>query len=163
MFAHFIWLWALSTSDMRSWAKKSAVTRFLGEEYNDKLQNVFVDGGIDSAGQRHKLNKPFEIAYLLLLFLDVKNKIQTESINDISLLKQKIETLCKELYYNNDNTTTTTDDKLKKAGKEFLALHHILLHLCNPDNYEAIAAQKHKDAIINTFFSLLDEKNTDGL
>lgn len=163
VFAHFIWLWAISASDMTGYGKKGAVTRFLDEDYNEKLKDVFVDGGIGSAGQRHKLNKPFEIAYLLLLFRDIKNKVQTKSINNINLLKQEIETLCKELYYNNDKTTATTDDKLKKAGKEFLALHHILLHLCNPDKYEAIAAQKHKNAIINTFFSLLDKENTDGL
>lgn len=163
VFAHFIWLWALSTSDMRSWGKKSAVTRFLGEEYNDKLQNVFVDGGIGSAGQRHKLNKPFEISYLLLLFRDVKNSVQTKQLKDIASLKKYIETLCKELYYNNEKTTETADEKLRKAGKPFLALHHIILHLCDPYKYEAIAAQKHKDAIINTFFSLLDKENTDGL
>lgn len=163
VFAHFIWLWAISASDMTGYGKKGAVSRFLDEDYNEKLNDVFVDGGIGSAGQRHKLNKPFEIGYLLLLFRDIKNKVQTKSINDISLLKQEIETLCKELYYNNDKTTATTDDKLRKSGKEFLALHHILLHLCNPDKYEAIAAQKHKNAIINTFFSLLDKENTDGL
>jgi 5-methylcytosine-specific restriction protein B len=163
VFAHFIWLWALSTSDMRSWGKKSAVTRFLGEEYNDKLQNVFVDGGIGSAGQRHKLNKPFEISYLLLLFRDVKNSVQTKQLKDIASIKKYIETLCKELYYNNEKTTETADEKLRKAGKAFLALHHIILHLCDPHKYEAIAAQKHKDAIISTFFSLLDKENTDGL
>lgn len=163
VFAHFIWLWAISASDMTGQGKKGAVTRFLDEDYNEKLKDIFVNGGIGSAGQRHKLNKPFEIAYLLLLFRDIKNKVQTKSITDINSLKQEIEILCKELYYNNDKTTATTDDKLKKAGKEFLALHHILLHLCNPDKYEAIAAQKHKNAIINTFFSLLDKNNTDGL
>lgn len=163
VFAHFIWLWAISASDMTGQGKKGAVTRFLDEDYNEKLKDIFVNGGIGSAGQRHKLNKPFEIAYLLLLFRDIKNKVQTKSITDINSLKQEIEILCKELYYNNDKTTATTDDKLKKAGKEFLALHHILLHLCNPDKYEAIAAQKHKNAIINTFFSLLEKKNTDGL
>lgn len=163
VFAHFIWLWGLSTSDMRSWGKKNAVTRFLGEEYNDILQNVFVDGGIGSAGQRHKLNKPFEISYLLLLFRDVKNSVQTEQIKDIASIKKHIETLCKELYYNNEKTTETSDEKLRKASKAYLALHHIILHLCDPHNYEAIAAQKHKDAIISTFFSLLDKENTDGL
>lgn len=163
VFAHFIWLWAMPAEDMKDNGKKSAVTRFLGEDYNEKLKDVFVDGGIGSAGQRHKFKKQFEIAYLLLLFREVKNKVQTKSINDISLLKQEIETLCKELYYNNENTTATTDDKLKKAGNEFRASHHILLHLCNPDKYEAIAAQNHKDAIINTFSSLLDKENTDEL
>jgi 5-methylcytosine-specific restriction enzyme B len=163
VFAHFIWLWALSTSDMRNWGKKSAVTRFIGEDYNDKLQYVFVDGGIGSAGQRHKLNKPFEISYLLLLFRDIKNKVQTKSIDDINLIKQEIETLCKELYYNNDKTNATADVKLINVSKQYLALHHIILHLCFPQKYEAIAAQKHKDAIINTFFSLLDKENTDGL
>ena len=163
VFAHFIWLWGLSTSDMRNWGKKSAVTRFLGNEFENKLYNVFVDGGIGSAGQRHKLNKPFEIAYLLLLFRDVKNNLGEKQIKDVPTLKNYIETLCRELYYNNETTAATTDTKLKTAGKEFLAMHHILLHLCNPEKYEAIAAQKHKDAIINTFFSLLDKENTEGL
>lgn len=163
VFAHFIWLWALSTSDMRSWGKKGAVTRFLGEEYNDNLQNVFVDGGIGSAGQRHKLNKPFEISYLLLLFRDLKKSVQTKQLTDVASIKKHIETLCKDLYYNNEKTTETADEKLIKAGNAFLALHHIILHLCDPNKYEAIAAQKHKDAIINTFFSLLDKENTDGL
>lgn len=163
VFAHFIWLWGMPASDMTSGGKKGTVVRFLEEEYNDKLTNVFVDGGIGSAGQRHKLNKPFEISYLLLLFREIKSNLQSRKINDVVSLKKYIEALCRELYYNNKDTTETTDEKLKKAGKEYLALHHILLHLCNPDKYEAIAAQKHKDAIINTFFSLLDKENTDGL
>jgi 5-methylcytosine-specific restriction protein B len=163
VFAHFIWLWGLSTSDMRSWGKKNAVTRFLGNEYDDKLANVFVDGGIGSAGQRHKLNKPFEISYLLLLFREVKSSLQTNQIYDVTSVKKYVESLCKELYYNNKDTKVTDDEKLKRAGNEFLALHHILLHLCDPEKYEAIAAQKHKDAIINTFFSLLDKENTEGL
>jgi 5-methylcytosine-specific restriction protein B len=153
----------MPASDMTSAGKKGTVIRFLGEEYNDKLTNVFVDGGIGSAGQRHKLNKPFEISYLLLLFRDVKSTLHAMEINDVVSLKIYIEKLCRELYYNNDTTTATADEKLKKAGREFLALHHILLHLCDPDKYEAIAAQKHKDAIINTFFSLLGKENTEGL
>ncbi|NML37354.1 AAA domain-containing protein [Chitinophaga sp. G-6-1-13] len=163
VFAHFIWLWSLSTSDMRSWGKKSAVTRFLGDVYNNHLTDVFVDGGIGSAGQRHKLNKPVEIAYLLLLFREVKNNLQAKQLTDVAAIKKYIEMLCRELYYNNEATTVTTDEKLKEAGWEYLALHHILLHLCDPEKYEAIAAQKHKDAIINTFFSLLDKENTEGL
>jgi 5-methylcytosine-specific restriction protein B len=163
VFAHFIWLWSLSDDRMTVIGKKSAVIRFLGDEYNNKLNNVFVKGGIGSAGQRHKLNKPIEISYLLLLFREIKNNLEMKQINDVASLKKYIVILCKELYYNNENTTATLDEKLKKAGKEFLALHHILLHLCDPDKYEAIAAQKHKDAIINTFFSLLDKENTEGL
>lgn len=163
VFAHFIWLWGMPASDMTGAGKKGAVVRFLGDDYNATLTNVFIDGGIGSAGQRHKLNKPFEISFLLLLFREIKNNLQARQINDVASLKKYIETLCRELYYNNKETAETAEEKLKKAGKEFLALHHILLHLCDPDKYEAIAAQKHKDAIINTFFSILDKDNTDGL
>jgi 5-methylcytosine-specific restriction enzyme B len=159
VFAHFIWLWGLPASDMRSWGKKGAVTRFLEEEYNDKLANVFLDGGIGSAGQRHKLQKPFEIAYLLLLFRELKST----QLSDIPSTKKHLESLCRELYYNNEETTATDDNKLKKAGKGFRAMHHIILHLCDPQKYEAIAAQKDKNAIINTFYSLLDKENTEGL
>lgn len=163
VFAHFIWLWGLPTSDMRSWGKKSAVIRFLGQDYNNTLKDVFIDGGIGSAGQRHKLNKPFEIGYLLLLFLDIKKNFPAKAITDTAGLKRYLEQLCRELYYNNTETKETEDQRLREAGNEYLAMHHILLHLCDPDRYEAIAAQKHKNAIINTFFSLLDKENTDGL
>ena len=163
VFAHFIWLWGLPTSDMKAEGKKNAVIKFLGENYNAKLNDIFVAGGIGSAGQRHKLNKPFEIAYLLLLIRDVKKNLQTNQIDDIPKFKKNMERLCKELYYNNNDTTATNDEKLKKAGDEYLALHHIILHLCDPQKYEAIAAQKHKDSIINTFFSLLGKDDTGGL
>ena len=163
LFAHFIWLWSLSTSDMRAVGKKSAVMRFLGEEYNTILNSVFIDGGIGSAGQRHKINKPFEIAYLILLFREIKNKVQAKNITDNAEIKKITISLCKELYYNNEKTIETNDERLRKASYGYLALHHILLHLCDPESYESIAAQKHKDAIISTFFSLLDKENTDGL
>jgi 5-methylcytosine-specific restriction enzyme B len=155
--------WAFPTSDMRKSGKRNAVTRFLGDEYKETLRDAFIEGGIGSAGQRHKLNKPFEISYLLLLFRDVKQKADSKDLTDIAAIKTYIETLCKELYYNHENTNITADQRLKDTGKAYLAMHHILLHLCNPDKYEAIAAQKHKDAIINTFFSLLDKEDTDGL
>ncbi len=161
VFAHFIWLWALSASEMRSDGKKSAVTRFLGENYIDKLKNVFVDSGIGSAGTYHKQNKPFEISYLLLLFREIKNKVQANSIKCIDSLKEEIETLCKNLYYKKYDVTSTIDSKLKGIGT--VTSHHLIIHLCNPDKNEAIASIGHKKAIINTFFSLLDKENTDEL
>lgn len=163
VFAHFIWLWSLPASDMNASGKKGAVLRFIGEEYADRLSQVFVEGGIGSTGQRHKLNKPFEISFLLLLFRDAKNKLLQNKISDVPSLKQNIVRVCRALYYNNETTTETADEKLKKAGKEYLAMHHILLHLCDHEKYEAIFAQKHKDAIINTFYSLLDKQDTEGL
>jgi 5-methylcytosine-specific restriction enzyme B len=163
VFAHFIWFWGLPASDMTVRGKKNAVIKFLGDDYNNKLNDLFVHGGIGSAGQRHKLNKPSEIAYLLLLFREVKKNLQTNQIDDIPNLRKYIEKLCKELYYNNRDTTEITDEKLKKSGNEYLALHHIVLHLCDPQKYEAIAAQKHKNAIIETFFSLLGKDNADSL
>lgn len=163
VFAHFIWLWSLSTSDMTTRGKKQAVIKFLGDDYNDKLEDVFVDGGIGSAGQRHKLKKPREVAYLLLVFRDVKNNLQAKQLTDVPSVKHYIIQLCRELRNNNDATTATTDNRLKEASRGFLALHHILLHLCDPEKYEAIAAQKHKNAIIDTFFSLLDKESAEEL
>src|SRR5690606_35273534 len=98
VFAHFIWLWGMPASDMTSAGKKGTVVRFLGDDYNEKLTDVFVDGGIGSAGQRHKLNKPFEISYLLLLFREIKSNLQARQITDVPALKKYIETLCRELY-----------------------------------------------------------------
>jgi 5-methylcytosine-specific restriction enzyme B len=163
VFAHFIWLWSLSATDMTGGGKKNAVTRFLGDDYKAGLCDVFVNGGIGSAGQYHKLNKPFEISYLLLLFRELKKQLQSENTNDVSEVKNRLETLCKELYNNNEATTETDDGKLKEFSRSELALHHIILHLCKPQNYEAIAAKKHKNAIVNTFYSLLGKEDTSGL
>jgi 5-methylcytosine-specific restriction protein B len=163
VFAHFIWLWSLSSSEMWASGKKSAVIRFLGETYANRLKDVFVDAGVGSTGQRHKLKKPFEISYLLLLFREVKNRLGELDITDVPGVKRQIENLCRELYYNNEETKASGDPRLNKAASEDLAMHHILLHLCDPDRYEAIAAQKHKNAIISTFFSLLDKPSADGL
>ncbi|WP_066829603.1 McrB family protein [Rufibacter ruber] len=163
VFAHFIWLWSLSATDMTDWGKKNAVTKFLGEESKDNLTDVFLKGGIGSAGQYHKLNKPFEISYLLLLFREIKKKLLLELTTDVSEVKKILETLCLELYNNNEATTVTGDDKLKEISSKELALHHIMLHFSNPNRYEAIAAKKHKVAIVNTFYSLLDKEDTTGL
>jgi 5-methylcytosine-specific restriction enzyme B len=163
VFAHFIWLWGLAASDITMDGKKRVTVEFLGDSFTDMVKTVFVNGGIGSAGQRHKMKKPYEIAYLLLLFREIKKKLQSAPLKDISTVKQDIETLCRGLYYDNAKTKSTSDDKLRKAGNEYLAMHHILLHLCNFEKYEAIAAQNHKDAIVDTFYSLLGRENTNNL
>ena len=163
VFAHFIWLWSMPATDMTVAGKAAAITRFIGDDYSSKLNDVFIDGGTGSAGQWHKLNKPFEISFLLLLFREVKKNLETRQINDIPALKKYIEQLCNELDSNNNKTTITTDDKLKTASKGALALQHILLHLCAPEKYEAIAALKHKKAIVDTFSSLIDNGDTEKL
>lgn len=163
VFAHFIWLWGMPASDMTLPGKKGAVIRFIGDEYKEKIKIDFVNGGIGSAGQRHKIKKPFEISFLLLLFRDVKKNIEGKRITTIEALKEYIETLCKELNTKNEETTFTTDSQLKNVSNRVLAMHHILLHLCNPKKYEAIAALKHKRAIVETFNSLLNKDNSEEL
>lgn len=161
VFAHFIWLWCLADSKSHDWGKRNIVKRFTGEDI--QLANVFVSGGIGSSGQRHKRKKANEINYLLLLFRYVKQNKDLLSIVDISSLKVALEGICRALYYKKFEGFPIDDEKLKKAGDAYLAMHHILLHLCNPDKYEAIAAQKDKNAIINTFYSIFDKENTEGL
>ncbi|HIC8757327.1 AAA family ATPase [Elizabethkingia anophelis] len=161
VFSHFIWLWCLADSKSHDWGKRNIVEKFIGNEI--QLLNVFVSGGIGSSGQRHKREKPNEINYLLLLFRYIKKNKELLHINDLASLKTILQNICLSLYYKNFEIFTIDDNRLKKAGDAFLAMHHIILHLCNPQKYEAIAAQKDKDAIINTFFSLLNKENTDGL
>jgi len=91
----------------------------------------------------------------------VKKNLESRQINDIQALKKYLEQLCNELDSDNKETTITTDDKLKTVSKGTLALHHILLHLCAPEKYEAIAALKHKKAIVDTFYSLIDHGDTE--
>jgi 5-methylcytosine-specific restriction protein B len=38
-----------------------------------------------------------------------------------------------------------------------LAMYNVLLHLCNPDKYEPIASESHKNQILGAFYNLLDD------
>lgn len=164
VFAHCIWLWSLAASDMTQSGKKNAVTRFLGDNYVDRLKDVFLEGGIGSAGQWHKQNKPFEISYALLLLKYIKQHLVALSENDLDKLKLLIEKLCLSLYYqNNDKIEGESEQLTKVVSERQLALHHILLHLCNPSKYEPITSNNHKGRIVSTFFTLLNLDKPDTL
>ena len=57
VFAHCIWLWSHAAGDMTQWGKKNAVVRFLGDEKSSSLKDVFIKGGIGSAGKSYRLNR----------------------------------------------------------------------------------------------------------
>ena len=164
VFSHCIWLWSHAAGDMTQWGKKNAVVRFLGDEKSSSLKDVFIKGGIGSAGQWHKQNKPFEISYALLLLKYIKQHLVPECNNDIQKLKELIVKLCLDLYYQRYEELKPESEKLQKVVSERqLALHHILLHLSDFDAFEPITSNNHKSRIVSTFYTLLGISKPDEL
>lgn len=162
-FAHCIWLWCFAAGDMTKSGKKYAITRFLGQKNSEALKDVFVEGGIGSAGQWHKQNKPFEIAYALMLLKYIKKHLVPESENNLPKLKELIEQFCLALYYQDFDSIRGENERFKELSKKQIALHHIILHVCNPDKYEPITSNNHKERIVSTFYSLLNLDSPDSL
>jgi len=163
VFAHANWLWAMAADDITKEGKKRAVKICLDDNFilNEKYFNY----GFGSAGTYHKQNKYWEIAFNLRLF----KAIQKNQPKDIEECKRLIERICLYEQYI-DKSYDDADYKdirelLDKDDDKLCAMFNILLHLSNPDKYETIIANTHKEQLVASFESLLGEddkeKNTD--
>lgn len=160
-FAHLNWLWYLAANDIRLETKRNTPADILNidkgvkEDTSRLLVDEFCpDEGIGSAGQYHKTNKPFEINFLIVLCTDIKDKVSQKKLNNIEEIKKYIISTCITLLYSDEYTDSDYNTLVK--GKA-IAMHDILLHLCEPTQYEPIASKGHKNQIYNAFNRLLDD------
>lgn len=155
-FAHAEWLWCFAVGDISQWRKEHYIFNRIGVEAKDLNQGIF-PLTFGHAGQWHTNNKYWEIVFCLRL-IKVLNTYQSDcSISDIVLLKEAVEEFCNYLKYN------IVLDKLKDyadiieplKGRKY-AMSNILMYLVNPDRYERIASDNHKQRIVSSFSSLED-------
>ena len=163
VFAHANWLWAFSVNDMTLLGKKNAVKICMPENVTllDKFEDIslFPSHGWGNAGTYHKQNKYWEIVFILKLLKWIyairNNNVQIT----VEIVKQEIEKIC--LFAKYDETELPEKDWQNdfRKIKNVCAMNNILLYLCNPGNYERISSDNHKNRIVESFSSLLDNIN----
>ena len=164
-FAHLNWLWYLPANDIKPITKKDTPYRILdSEEFRKrfeatKKENYFPAVGIGSAGQYHKTNKPMEINFLLILCILIKQEVKKGTIS-------KIEDVNAYIVENSDSVFDANNFNIPE--KEYILLQNrvfsmqsLMLHLANPNYYEAIASSQDKIAIKTSFLGLLDDVDYD--
>ena len=159
-FAHANWFWVISPSDITKNYKKGVPRNILGDQLRVPLRdNITPGGGFGSAGLWLKQNKFYEITFIILLFKQLKMLVANNVIENLEQANKYIESFCLECSFNSDNETSDiiSSEIRQLLPKGRLAMFNILLHLCNPDKYEPIVSESHKNQILDAFSSLLED------
>lgn len=157
VFAHAEWLWSFAVDDIRIPTKKGYVKRITNLPEEDLVDAIY-PVGFGSAGQWHTNNKYEEIKFILILIRFIRQKIVLGEITSVQDVKNWIEFVCLFQKYGTENTTYTLPDTFKAELQEkSLAVTNILTYAGNPDNYERIASENHKNQILISFWGLLTE------
>lgn len=163
VFAHAEWLWAFAVDDI-GYNKKLHYTKRTTELSDDELITDVYPEGFGSAGQWHTNNKYFEIVFSLVIIQFIKRKIDANEINQLEEVKNWIENICLYHKYGIEVEEYQLSPKLKdKLPKSKLALTNILTYTSNPDKYERIASDNHKNQIIVSFIGLLNDEAKENL
>lgn len=163
VFAHAEWLWAFAVDDI-SYNKKLHYTKRTTELSDEELVKDIYPVGFGSAGQWHTNNKYFEITFSLLIIQFIKRKIDANEISELEEIKNWIENICLYHKYGIEVEDYQLSSKLKEElPKSKLALTNILTYTSNPDKYERIASDNHKNQIIVSFIGLLNNDERENL
>ena len=156
VFAHAEWLWSYSVNDLQTSTKKNYTKIITGLE-DSKIKDEPYKYGFGSAGQFHKTNKYWEIAFNIEL---IKTLIEKQSEGaDLKELKNWVEAICLYLKYYKEAEGHTVDAKFRERFQnKALTMYNILPYCAFPDRYERIASNGHKSQIYNTFRSLIEDE-----
>lgn len=161
IFAHAEWLWAFSVDDISRNRKRNYAERLLNPNSPDKILDVF-PSGFGSVGQWHTNNKYWEILFNLKCFKVIQELLKNEILeSNVDSIKQWYEDACLFLKYGEikDKEYLSSFETLSEGGQ--LAQTNIILHISNPDKYERIASNAHKNRIATSFNSLIPNERRD--
>lgn len=163
VFAHAEWLWAFAVNDI-GYAKKLHYTQRTTELTNDELVKEIYPKGFGNAGQWHTNNKYNEISFCLRLIKFIRSKISASEITKVDEVKRWIESICLIHKYERNIEGYELSEELKSTlSKGGLAVANILIHASNPDKYERIASDNHKNQIVVSFSGLLKDEEKENL
>lgn len=165
VFAHAEWLWAYSVKDISIDKKKHYTIRTTNLTNEEIKQDVY-PRGFGNAGQWHTNNKYHEISFNLVVIQFIKQKITLNEIVTVDNAKKWIEKICLFSKYDTEFEGFELPQEFKnKLPNKKLAITNILTYCGNPDAYEGIASDGHKNQIYLSFEGLLDDdiKNSDTL
>lgn len=159
VFAHAEWLWSYSVNDLQISTKKNYTKKITGLD-DSKIRTEPFTYGFGSAGQFHKTNKYWEIAFNIEL---IKTLLEKEAQGvGLEELKKWVEAICVFLKFNQETDNYSVDDKFRERFQnKALSMYNILTYCAFPDRYERIASNGHKAQIYHTFKSLLTEDEED--
>ncbi len=159
VFAHANWFWCMSPHDLKLEFKRSVPRKILGENIKTPIKDdVFPEEGFGSAGPFLRYNKYYEIAFIILIFKQLKLKVHEGTILNLQQINKWIEKICLCCRYDEIDQEYSIIESFKKLTSERrLAMYNVLLHLCNPEKYEPIISERHKELILNTFVGLLED------
>ena len=158
VFAHAEWLWSFAVDDIKIATKKGYVKRITNLN-DEELVDAIYPLGFGSAGQWHTNNKYDEIKFIIIVIRFIRQKIVLKEITTIQEVKNWIEYICLYQKYGTTNHDYSLPEEFKEQlHHKSLAVTNILTYAGNPDNYERIASENHKNQILISFWGLLSEE-----
>jgi hypothetical protein len=183
-----IWLWRLPPSNTKDKGRMEKVYEILGliEKYKDfnidnskvvdgdvsikhsYINNKFstsVGRGFAAPGMRYNMNKPNELAFIINFFkkcIDSQDYIDILTSNEFTDKLKTVTTYNYDVKIDKDKKRTYSNPKKldnKIVANALISVRHGLLYLLNPDEYEAILSDSHKEKIIETFKNFIPIKN----
>lgn len=155
--AHVEWLWALGTIDLKIETKRALTERTLGSMVvSVELEDSYVKG-FGSCGTFHQRSKYKEVEFILLLvqyLYKARLKGEFKVYEDVAHL---IECVCLVKKYGSNPADYGLEKGVTSNGGQ--AMINILLHLSNPECYERIASNEHKQKIVSAFYHLLNDED----
>jgi len=159
VFAHAEWLWAFAVHDIGIDKKKYYTRRNTQLNDEELVKDVYPKEGFGSAGQWHTNNKYHEIEFNLILIKLIFELRQKGKINNTQDVKNWIENVCLYKKYSTETENYLIPDEIKDLlPKNSLSLTNILTYTSNPDKYERIASNSHKNQIVTSFWGLLEDE-----
>lgn len=186
LFASLLWLRYLPIADTKPATKMAVIEDWISkrtkqdtEEEKKDWQKQYFPSTLASYGMAQQQIDQ-EMVELILLYKYLRDKIANPPQQDLNsntikswIIDFIFDAESGKTLYIKPQYQTQSEEKQEnvKAGKnaeltwhgrpagKHLAIHNMLLHLCDPENYEPIAIQRHKESIVKNLYPIYFSKD----
>ncbi|MCW1925846.1 HNH endonuclease [Luteolibacter arcticus] len=151
VFANLEYLWCMPVGNVRGDTKREYALRWFSDHEIVSGEKYFFsdEHGIANPGMWHLTNKYFE---MLSISRILKTLVDDGAVKTIADSKSKIEALAHEGIYGTPDSGADFYTTLKCSS------YHMLLHLANPDRFEAIVSENNKARIVSVFSHVIADE-----
>lgn len=152
VFANIEFLWAMPVGNISPDTKRSYAMRWFDENEVISGDQYFFSNGPDTIampGQWYLLNKYWELVALLRVLNILASE---EEVVDVASAKKRVAELSYSAIYDGAASEGRFSVK-KKCG-----VHSALLHLADPNRYESIISESHKQQITKVFEHIIVDR-----
>ena len=164
--AHCVWLWRLVPSNAKIDTTISSVQEILNLDEELKSlsleKNLFFNKkivGIAKTGTYYNTNKPFELAFIIKFLEEyLKNNTLENQKSEIELLidlTDKVSITTKGVL---DKNSTFKEIEKSKEETKTASIFNALLFFFDPNKYEPILSNEHKEKIVKNLFDHCDNE-----